>query len=311
MNNPSHEQQRYCEAPLSAPSPAQWQAFWQATLQSAGIISLSAGAIFFLAANWQHMSRWQRFGLFEALFLICAVFAWVKPASNGLGALGLSGLTVLTGVLFGLFGQTFQSGANTYELFFVWAAFSLPYAWLSCQPGLWAFWCVVLNLALALFARSQSQWGFFYDFGYSAIWLILGAVNLALAFAFLARLRSQWLSRFLLLIAVAYMTSGSLGLAFGERSPQFASIVYLSTSVALMLFAWHCKPKDIFPLTLLAINLIVTSTALFARLGDMDGTLMFFALSFWVLASSGAAFAVLLQLHRSWEKTVDTEAKLP
>ena len=309
MNNLNHEQQIYPQSPVPAPSAAQWRAFWQTALQSAGIISLSAGAIFFLAANWQHMSRWQRFGLFEALFLACAVLAWFKPASHVVGALGLSGLTVLTGVLFGLFGQTFQTGANTYELFFAWAALSLPFAWLSRQPGLWAFWSVVLNVALALFVQMRSQWGLFSDFGDSVNLLILGGINLALAWTFLSQLRSEWLCRFLLLIAAGYITSGSIGLAFGSSNPQFAGIVYLATCVALIVFAWQSKPRDIFPITLLAINLVITSTALFARLADMGETVMFFALSFWVLASSGAACAILLQLHRRWEINANTGAQ--
>jgi len=310
MKNLTHDQQLYSGSPAPPPTAAQWRAFWQTALQSAGIISLSAGAIFFLAANWQHMSRWQRFGLFEALFLICAVFVWFKPANHVIGALGLSGLTVLTGVLFGLFGQTFQTGANTYELFFAWAALSLPFAWLSRQTGLWAFWCVVLNVALTLYAQMRSQWGFFSDFGEIVTWLVLGGINLALAWVFLLRLRSQWLSRFLLLIAASYITFGSLGLAFGANNPQFAGVVYLATCSALILFAWQSKPKDIFPLTLLAINLVITSTALFVRVSDMGEIVMFFALSFWVLASSGAAFTILLKLHRQWESNANTGAAL-
>jgi len=291
----------FLNASDSPPSAAQWQAFWQLTLQAAGIISLSAGAIFFLAANWQHMSRWQRFGLFEAMFLICAVLAWTRPASHVLGALGLSGLTVLTGVLFGLFGQTFQTGADTYELFFAWAALSLPFACLSRQPGLWAFWAVVLNIALALFAQAPSGWRFFADSGYILNALMLGGINLMLAWAFLTLLRSQWLARFLQLIAAGYLTTGSLALVFASQSPPFTGVLYLTVCVAMLVLAWQSVPKDVFPITLIAINLIITSTAAIAEFSNMDYLVMFFALSFWVLASSGAAFAILLKLYRRWE----------
>ncbi len=298
----THEQHN---APLAAPSREQWQAFWQTSLQSAGIISLSAGAIFFLAANWQHMSRWQRFGLFEGLFVLCAVFAWIKPASHVIGALGLTGLTVLTGVLFGLYGQTFQTGANTYELFFAWAALSVPFAWLSRQPGLWAFWSVILNTALALYAQTPSTWIFFSQYSDSVNWMVLGLINLSLAWIFLQYLQSQWLYRFLLVCAAGFMTTGSIGLAFGSQGGQTIIVLYLVACAALVAFAWHAKPKDIFPITLLAFNLIITSTTLFARHGELGDIGMFFALSFWVLISSGAAFSILLKLHRLWHSQAD------
>ena len=296
--------------PISARTALQWQHFWQTSLQSAGIVSLSAGAIFFLAANWQHMSRWQRFGLFEALFLLCAVLAWRKSAASTSGALGLTGLTVLTGVLFGLFGQTFQTGANTYELFFAWAALSTPFAWLSRQPGLWAFWCVILNIALTLYAQTRSDWLFLPQFSYSVNWLVLGVINLMLAWVFLLRLRSEWLCRFLLVCAAAFVTTGSLGMVFGSNGGQFAGILYLASCVALVAFSWHAKPRDIFAITLLAFNLIITSTALFARNSEFNDIGVFFALSFWVLLSSGIAFSVLLKLHRLWHGEANTPANM-
>ena len=256
------------------------------------------------------MSRWQRFSLFEALFVLCAVFAWIRPAGNVIGALGLTGLMVLTGVLLGLYGQTFQTGANTYELFFAWAALSVPFAWLSRQPGIWAFWCVILNIALALYAQSASTWMFFSQYSESINWMVLGLINLALTWIFLRQLHSQWLYRFLLVCAAGFATIGSLSLVLGSQGGQMVGIFYLANCAALVAFTQYAKPKDIFPITLLAFNLVVTSTAMFARHGDLGDVGMFFALSFWVLVSSAVAFSILLKLHQLWHSEAHTLEQL-
>ena len=62
-----------------------------------------------------------------------------------------------TGAVLALVGQTYQTGADVWELFAAWAALMLPFAWLSRSTASWVLWLGVANLAL-MRALSQSVW---------------------------------------------------------------------------------------------------------------------------------------------------------
>jgi uncharacterized membrane protein len=59
---------------------------------------------------------------------------------------------VATGALLALFGQTYQTGADVYELFLTWALLGLPLV-VAAQWGVAsAAWVLVLNISLMLFS---------------------------------------------------------------------------------------------------------------------------------------------------------------
>ena len=103
------------------PGRAEGRLFLAACLRIGGLLSLAAGVVFFIAANWSDFAVFGRFALIEALLVACAALAiWQPPpASVGRGALFLA--FVATGGLLALFGQTYQTGADVYELFLSWA----------------------------------------------------------------------------------------------------------------------------------------------------------------------------------------------
>ena len=77
------------------------------------------GLIFWVAANWDLLSRAARFGLLQTVVVAMCLGAWWKPAARApLGLLALLGI----GGLFAYFGQTYQTGADAWQLFALWAA---------------------------------------------------------------------------------------------------------------------------------------------------------------------------------------------
>ena len=112
---------------LTLDAPA-WRAFAARLLHAAGLGAVGAGALFFVAANWQHYGVLGRFALLQIGLVVCiGVALWRAPPSlPGRGALMLA--TLLTGGLLALFGQSYQTGADVHELFFTWAALALPFA---------------------------------------------------------------------------------------------------------------------------------------------------------------------------------------
>ena len=116
------------------------------------------GVVMWIAANWASMGRVGHFALLQGLVLVMGVGAALKPAARGpLGLLALLGI----GALFAYFGQTYQTGADPWQLFALWAVLALPLCWGARSDVLWAPWALVVVTAISLWTHTFSghRWG--------------------------------------------------------------------------------------------------------------------------------------------------------
>ena len=113
--------------------------------------------IFFVAANWQAWGLAGRFGLLQAGLLICVAAALWQPPPARVGQAALLLATLFTGALLALFGQSYQTGADLYELFLAWSLLALPFAVAALSGAVWAAWWVVLDVGLGLFCGGLSH----------------------------------------------------------------------------------------------------------------------------------------------------------
>src|SRR5688572_11358429 len=135
----------------SRPDADAWRAFAVRLCHASGVAALGAGAIFFIAANWQAFGIVGHFALLQGALLACVGVAAWRPPPHVWGRASLVLAILLTGGLLALFGQTYQTGADVFELFFYWALLALPFALAASSGAAWAVWWVVLNVALALY----------------------------------------------------------------------------------------------------------------------------------------------------------------
>jgi hypothetical protein len=131
-------------------------------VQLAGVLSLAAGVVFFIAANWAAFHVFGRFVLIEALLAASVGIALWKTPPNAVGRYALLMAFILTGVLLALFGQTYQTGADVYELFLTWTVLGLLFAIAAQWSVAWGAWTFALNVAFALFCGWQPQAGWFW-----------------------------------------------------------------------------------------------------------------------------------------------------
>jgi uncharacterized membrane protein len=103
------------------------------------------GLIFWIAANWSGFGRFGRIALIEAAFLIACVCAW--RFRNARSAAGIAALLAI-GALFACLGQTYQTGADPWQLFALWAALGLPLCIGLRSPALWVPWTVVAMICI-------------------------------------------------------------------------------------------------------------------------------------------------------------------
>jgi len=132
------------------PEGVQWRVFLDGVALWLGIALCGAAAVCFVAANWDALGRFARLGLLEAVLVATTFAAWRLGVSRPAGQAALALATVLLGGLLALVGQTYQTGADTWELFALWTALALPWALAARNTAQWLGWVLLSNLAVGL-----------------------------------------------------------------------------------------------------------------------------------------------------------------
>ncbi|PNK60795.1 DUF4401 domain-containing protein [Psychrobacter sp. FDAARGOS_221] len=143
------------------PSRQSWLQFFDKSLLIIGAIAVVLALVFFVAYNWSDMGKMAKFALVEGS-LVASILGYALLAYQRRFQLAQQLLlvvaSILTGSLLALFGQVYQTGADTWQLFFNWALFIIPWVLIARLPALWLVWLGLLNLSLSLSAGSAGFW---------------------------------------------------------------------------------------------------------------------------------------------------------
>jgi len=168
-----------------APSALDWRNFLQYFIASLGALFLMSGVIFFFAYNWADLSKVQKFSLLQVSIVLLAVFIIKQGVETHAGKLAVVAVAVLLGVLMAVFGQTYQTGADPYELFTAWACIIFPMALVVRFQVLWILWLLIANIAISLYVEQglgehysvslYAKLGFLFNGAYLLTWELLAA----------------------------------------------------------------------------------------------------------------------------------------
>lgn len=277
------------------PSAAQWRRFLDRLLLWMGSVMLACSVIFFFAFNWDEMGRLAKIGLVEALIIGALVLLWKLGMERADGKATLFGAALLVGGLFALIGQTYQTGADTWELFAVWAAAILPWALLGRLAPLWVLWLALLNLTVSLYFLT---FGFLFGFVFSPermMWMLFGLNTLALviweacAAAGFEFLRERWSVRILATASGVLITQLALLDIFdGRRSSHWGMPLWFVWMAAAYGVYRHWV-KDVYVLAGGVLSLIVIITSFMTKHMPMRdaGSLLFIGLVTIGLSATG------------------------
>ena len=312
------------------PDREAWRNFARRLCGAAGIGALGAGVIFFVAANWQEYGVLGRFAILQAAFAICVGAALWRPPPDRIGQAGVVLAMLVTGALLALFGQSYQTGADVYELFFTWALLALAFALAGQSGAAWATWWIVLNVGLALYfgwmEPARFMWRWLDGRGIERAVMIYapGLINLAGAALFLYVSRSRfaahaprWLIRMLATLGFLFGTAACIA-AVTTGSGRFRNEGF-STQDAIVAasFALLCagivaatlrSRRDVFPLALVAGSWIAISTAWIISSIRSHDLGSFFMIAMWLILTSTGAGYMLMHWVRAWRISEDAEA---
>lgn len=296
------------------PDIAQWRWFLDRLALSLGVALCAAGVICFIAANWEHIGKFTRLYGIQTL-LVAAVAAAARlglARSGGQAALWLA--MVLLGGLLALIGQTYQTGADTWELFSLWAVLALPWAFAGRHAAIWLLWIAVANLALGLWAETYSHPLRSSERSLSFVGLFDLALFLGWSFAMKrwAEFEGRVGPRLLAAAALLCTSLPAIGAALGGLEPSFGFelCAWLIVVVAMAASALRLD-RDRAMLAMIAVSAIGVSTVWWFQLASVylfarndEPAALWLLLAVLVVGEAAAAALWLRRLDRRM-----TEAK--
>lgn len=315
------------------PQPDDWRRWFDHFLAAAGTLLIVAGITAFFAWNWADLHRMAKFALVETGIVAAVLLAWRLQIDSTGGRAALFAGAFLVGVLLAVFGQAYQTGADPYGLFLVWALLVLPLALVGRQAGLWLLVVVLLDLALILYwiqvLHPPDGWWTLARLMGPLVWLASTATDSRLAgwlFALnagaliawefaasagLTWLRGRTAPRLLALVALYTVFAPTLvfilgGVAEARLGVTVISPVLFAAALAACFGYYRYGTRDLFMLTAglfgaIAVVMALAGRYLFEAVGGLfDGAGSLLLLAVLLVAQVGAAAWWLRRVAQDW-----------
>ena len=253
------------------PDPSAWRRFLASALLLLGAGLLLSGIVSFFAFNWADMGRLAKMGLI-ALAIAGSAIAALRDPGALTGRVFLFAASVLVGALLAVFGQAYQTGADPWGLFAVWALLVLPWTLAARFTPSWLLVIALVDVAYVLYVAQvleRDGWD---------VTLLLGivAVHVLAVMAWEAqRMRTRpwlddaWAPRLLVVVALLVLLAPALVVlaypSWDQRIGAVALVVLSFVVVLIGVFHRLVRP-DAFMLTAAAGSVMAVVTTVIGRL---------------------------------------------
>jgi uncharacterized membrane protein len=290
------------------PNRTAWERFLDWLLLVLGAGFTVSGIFFFFAFNWADMHRFFKLGLLEFVLLVAVGLAFWRGLDRFSGKIALGAAGLIVGALLAVYGQIYQTGADSYELFLGWALLITGWVLISRFTPLWFVWVLLFNLGLVFFWIQIV--GDIDSKLYLSVFLLNGSAIL-LWEIFHARgtdwLKSRWAPRLLSLPGFVALATPTITLIISSgwsrnQDPWLGLMAFLFIGTSgVVLYIYSQKILDLFMLTICAFSLMVAfNTWVAIALEDLD-IYLFFCLSGLFIGQAALVVTWLRRVSRSWE----------
>lgn len=277
-----------------------WHKFLRLFFISLGVSFTTAGIIFFFAYNWADLHKFIKIGLIEGLIIISTLVILFSKISLDIKNILLTGTSILVGVLFAVFGQIYQTGANAYDFFLGWTMFITIWVFVSNYAPLWLVFITLINTTLILYSQQVAH-----DWSEVFVFTLLFIINILFLTTSLfgKKINGEikvpiWFSN---LIALASVSFGTIGIVFGifdKNQTSFFVLIIITSILYGIGIKYGLKLKSGFYLSIIPFSIIIIISAFLIKLSDDAG--MFFFISLFVIGSVTLVIKNLIDLQKKW-----------
>lgn len=279
---------------------AAWQKFMRLLFISLAFGFSISGIVFFFAYNWADLYKFAKIGITEAALIGTTLLALHPKINSSIRPIILTAAAALVGVLFAVFGQVYQTGANAYDFFLAWTLFISVWVFLTNYPPLSLLYWVLINTTLILYTQQVAK-----DWSPVFVFMLLFLLNVALLTA--AHLLSIYKSPvkmptwFLYCIAIAAASFATIGMLFAIFDSYVLSIpifiVAIATAYGFALLQ-AVESKRAFYLALIPLSLIIIASGFLIKISDSEG--MFLLISLFIIGGITMTIRNIIHLQKKW-----------
>lgn len=283
------------------PGTTAWMHFLRYVLLAMGLGFLLTGIVFFFAYNWADLHRYAKLGIVGGLLLLSVLISLSRQLLLRVRRWFLLAATVLTGTLISVYGQIYQTGADTFDFFLAWSVFSLCWAVAARFPLLWLGYISLLNITLLTWL--SQRWPELQTL--TALFLpgILNGIAIWISLKWPSRISNTtvpaWYLQILGMAAVGFHTLAVLNGIF-NGGDAWSSLFYTVIAIQSVIFIFHgLKRRSIFWPALVGLALIIVIAGALLHLST--GASMLLAVSLIVAAGVAGLIAGMALLQKKWE----------
>lgn len=245
--------------------PRAWGLWVARLLSNLGAALILSGIIYFFAFNWAKITKFQKFTLLECFIGLSTLLASYFTLKRWYGQIMLICASVGVGAFLAVFGQIYQTGADSYQLFLLWMLLISGWTLISNSAVQWLLWLTVANLFLMQYWFQEVMtidWDLY--FLYTCLALLNGLI-LALReygnYRGLAWLNMHWL-RNILLIPVLICLIIPIEM-WAKWSMVYSPLLIISLSISILgqlavFYTYRYLLPDIKALSLSMLALCIT-----------------------------------------------------
>ena len=280
-----------------------WQKFFRLFFAALGVGFMVSGIVFFFAYNWEDLHKFTKIGLIEGLIIATTSLVLILKININIRNIILTGTSILVGVLFAVYGQIYQTGANAYDFFLGWTIFITLWVIVSNFTPLWLIYIVLINTTFILYSQQVAKdWSEVFVFtSLFIINMIVLTIAVILSKYKKAIIIPDWFLNTVALASASYATIGIVIGIFDDYQATFPVLILMA--VAAPVFAlgiWHgLKTKSGFYLSVIPFCLIIIASALLIRISE--GAMMFLLVSLFIVAGVTLTIKNLINIQKKKE----------
>jgi uncharacterized membrane protein len=288
-------------AASATPARPGWALLVDRTLLVLGALLAVAGVIFFFAYNWAKLPSSGKFGLIGAGIVLSVAAAQQRTLARLGGRMALVVAALLVGPLLAVYGQTYQTGADPYELFLTWALLATPWAIAARSSLLWGVIIALADITAGLFAEQVLRENDVSPWRDGAELLLVAGIHLvALAAVELAAKEDRKLARIVALVGAGAVSFGAMWWVFDKGRFLIAPALCAASAPFVwgaMILVYRRLRRDMAMLAIAGASIVAVITSVIGRVLS-EGTNSWVAIVFFTgLALTGEVAAVAFWLR--------------
>lgn len=226
-----------------------------------GAMSLVIALLLFIAYNWQDFGRFSKFLMVEVSMLASIGIYYISAKYKKVQQIALMFASITLGILLALIGQTYQTGADPWQLFALWALFMTPWALVAGTSSLWILWIVLINVASVLYYQKFDLSFLLWFNARDELLVLLFGINASLwiLWSFLSikyETFNQVVSvRFLAFLAVSSISTLAIIHLYDAREMTAMYMLLYIASLALIYYVYRVRNIDLYMMSLFSMSL--------------------------------------------------------